>query len=61
MDTNWFYNPDKVCELSRWLHDNGEWSGDNGVGNLIYFFEKPWKYTDEYKMMEEEKNARKVH
>ena len=45
----WYAVHDNLCALARWLKDEGQWGGDGGVGNLIYFFEKPWKYDDEWR------------
>ena len=44
----WYFDRDSVLGLARWLHSEGHWDGAGGVKNLIYFFEKPWKYDNEW-------------
>ena len=58
----WWHDHSNVCGLARYLKDEGHWDGKGGVGNLIYFFEKPWKYWCEWgeyqKSLRGEKNAK---
>jgi hypothetical protein len=44
----WYFDRDNVLGLARWLKQEGQWDGVGGVGNLLYFFEKPWKYDNEW-------------
>lgn len=44
----WYFDRDSVLGLARWLHTEGQWDGAGGVKGLIYFFEKPWKYDNEW-------------
>jgi hypothetical protein len=44
----WYEVHDNLCALARWLKYEGQWDGVGGVGNLLYFFEKPWKYDNEW-------------
>ena len=65
MNEDWFFTHDNVCALARWLKSEGHWEGKGGVGNLIYFFEKPWKYSQEWKeyqdvVKREKENAEKT-
>lgn len=50
----WHEVHDNLLALARWLKDQGQWDGAGGVGNLIYYFEKPWKYDDEWKAYQED-------
>lgn len=45
----WYESLDNLLALARWLKDEGQWDGAGGVGNLLYYFGKPWKYDDEWK------------
>ena len=61
----WYAIHDNLTALARWLKYQGEWDGDGGVGNLIYFFEKPWKYDNEWSayqahLVKEKENAKKT-
>lgn len=41
------YNlPDDILRFAHALHDADGFAND--VGNVLYFFEKPWKYETEY-------------
>lgn len=44
----WFEVHDNLLALARWLKGEGQWDGVGGVGNLLYYFEKPWKYSNEW-------------
>lgn len=61
----WYAIHDNLLALARWLKEEGHWDGDGGVGNLIYFFEKPWKYDNEWSayqalLVKEKENAKKT-
>jgi len=63
----WYDIHNNLTALARWLKYQGEWDGDGGVGNLIYYFEKPWKYDNEWNAFQaslekerEEYNAKKT-
>ena len=47
-ESPWYSDHSNICALARYLKDEGHWHGVGGVGNLIYFFEKPWKYCYEW-------------
>jgi len=61
----WYFDRDNILGLARWLKQEGQWDGAGGVGNLIYFFEKPWKYDSEWdayqaSLFKEKENAEKT-
>jgi len=61
----WYLDRDNILGLARWLKDEGQWDGAGGVGNLIYFFEKPWKYDNEWdayqaSLLKEKEDAKKT-
>jgi len=61
----WYFDRDNIFGLARWLKQEGQWDGAGGVGNLIYFFEKPWKYDSEWdayqaSLLKEKENAKKT-
>ena len=46
-DLTWLDNYENIWQVGMWLADEKlgwEWAKDN----LAYYFEKPYKYTDEY-------------
>lgn len=45
-DLNWWNWPANVMELARHLHRGGEFAD---IDEVLYFFEKPWKWTKEWK------------
>lgn len=45
-DRKWYDNTDDVVSLAQWLHSECCYFLD--VGSVIYFFEKPWKWTREF-------------
>ena len=49
-EPKWWECTDNVCHLARQLYEAGEWDTEFGVRNLLYFFEKPWKYDEEWKL-----------
>jgi len=57
----WWQNHANVCALARHLKNEGHWTGSGAVGNLIYFFEKPYNYFYEWgeyqKLLKGEKDA----
>jgi hypothetical protein len=61
----WYEIHDNLLALAIWLKREGEWDGAGGVGNLLYYFQKPWKYDDEWRTYQEHlkkevKNAQKT-
>ena len=61
----WYAIHDNLLALARWLKGEGQWDGDGGVGNLIYYFEKPWKYDAEWNsyqasLLKEKEDAKKT-
>lgn len=48
-DQEWYDDGDQVFRLAHWLDEMGKLR----IGtNAIRFFEEPWKWTREYKLME---------
>jgi hypothetical protein len=61
----WYFDRDNILGLARWLKQEGQWDGAGGIGNLIYYFEKPWKYDSEWDayqsaLIKEKENAKKT-
>ncbi len=61
MISQWFDNHSNVMCLAKWLKERGEWNNfgqkelpngkivnDDPIDRLICFFEKPWKFDDEW-------------
>jgi len=48
VETDWYTYHDKVTSLAHFLDLQDYFIGKNPVWNVIYFFEKPWKYEREY-------------
>jgi len=46
MNTVWYKNNDKVLEVGRYAVERGY---IKGVSELLYYFEKPWKYGNVYR------------
>lgn len=57
----WWTIKSNVLSLAIWLKDEGEWDNvgstelpsgeivdDDPIDRLIYYFEKPWKYQNEW-------------
>ena len=44
----WFIDHGEVLRLGRWLVADDRITSTK---DLLYFFEKPWKWTDEYEVM----------
>lgn len=44
-DIEWWKVHSNIVELAEWMHEN--WRFDT-VTDVIYFFDKPWKYEDEW-------------
>ena len=42
--TEWFYSYDNVLELGTYLTEQLGWTTEE----LLSFFEKPWKWSDEW-------------
>ena len=53
----WYENKDNLMLLARHLQDIGQWDGNKGVSNLLYYFQKPWKYDDEWQEFQKSKKA----
>jgi len=49
VETDWYTYHDKVTSLARFLDLQDYFRGKDPVGDVIYYFEKPWKYEREYK------------
>ena len=53
-DPEWFHDQEQVLAFARVLHDSGAFDVgdvvDEGapVRNVLYYFEKPWKWTAEH-------------
>lgn len=49
MTADWWYDsPASVLHLGHWLVETG---AIRDLKDLLYYFEKPWKYTQEYDQM----------
>lgn len=47
----WFEDHTELVAFAHWLADNGHFDGANRrqtADNVLYYFEKPWKWTPEY-------------
>lgn len=57
----WFDSHNNKLLLARYLKEKGEWNNagnstlpdgkvveDDPISRLLYFFEKPWKFDDEW-------------
>ena len=52
----WFETYDNVTTLGRWLREEGL---IRNVGELQYYYEKPWKWTPEWhQMLEAERKVK---
>ena len=49
---NWYNNQIDLLEFAKYLHDKDEFDDADAV---IYFFEKPWKWNEEWKEYQNEK------
>tara|TARA_Y100001951_G_C11241041_1_gene240515 strand:+ start:69 stop:362 length:294 start_codon:yes stop_codon:yes gene_type:complete len=60
IEKDWYSYHDKICALARFLNLQDYFTTrtkvsenisilKNSVDDVIYYFEKPWKYEDEYK------------
>ena len=47
-ETSWCRDYSNVLELAHWLEDGGVF---DDAAAAISYFEKPWKWTDEYNAM----------
>ena len=52
--TEWWESGDEVHRLAQWLDNLNAFTETRDV---IYFFEKPWKWTSEYEHMEKHEDA----
>ena len=57
MVSMWYENKDNLMVLARYLHEIGQWDGKEGVSNLLYYFQKPWKYDEEWQEFQKSKKA----
>ncbi len=46
MKTHWYDNQVDLLNFAKYLHDKDEFDDVDGV---IYFYEKPWKWNEEWK------------
>lgn len=44
----WIEDHGEVVAFAGALRDAGYFEGDDAVANVIAYFEKPWKWTDEH-------------
>ena len=64
----WFEIKSNVLALAHWLKEQGEWDdvgftelpngeivNDNPIERLLYYFEKPWKWDNEWQKFQQEK------
>ena len=49
MAKEWYEYPDSVLALARFLVDEEDWSAKQ----VIWFFEKPWKWSDKWQEFQE--------
>jgi hypothetical protein len=56
-DLKWFQSHQALIELAYWLNDRGDLTD---VANVLYFFEKPWKYQEEWEAYVAERDAEAV-
>lgn len=43
----WHESHDNLCGLARWMESEDLWLN---TGELVYFLEKPWKWTREFEL-----------
>jgi hypothetical protein len=49
---NWFEVYDEVTRLAHWLVENDYFEGcDDEMGELLLYFDKPWNWDNEYRVM----------
>jgi len=46
-DSQWYEYHENLVRLAYYLHGQAGWNTDD----ILYFFEKPWKYTNEWNEM----------
>lgn len=46
MQPPWYAEHEKLVELAYWMNEQGEL---DDIEAVLYFFEKPWKYEEEWK------------
>ena len=51
---HWWENYDIIVQVGSYLVEK---EGMSDVGELLYFFEKPWKWDDSYQAMTKELQA----
>ena len=47
---NWYDNQIDVLDFAKYLDERGEFDDSSAA---IYFFEKPWKWNEEWKLFQE--------
>ena len=48
MESKWYDDHEKVKRLAKWLVSGNEFATQT---DLLYFFEKPWKWDEEWQEM----------
>ena len=51
---NWYESHENITRLGGWLLHEYLLPSDDPAAGLQYFYEKPWKYTKEWDLMNEE-------
>jgi hypothetical protein len=49
-ESDWWTDYRNIIRLTRWMADHGGWD----AGDIAYAVEKPWKYTDEFRLAQKE-------
>ncbi len=52
-DLKWYDDRDEVVAFARWYWE-GAYSIRGTVGEILDYFEKPWKFDEEYKTYKED-------
>lgn len=51
LTTDMLWNAERYCDVTRHVRAFAQWALDNGVleqDELLYFFDKPWKWGEEF-------------
>ena len=51
----WYEDRDEVVAFARWFWE-GTYNAIGTTGEILDYFEKPWKFTSEYTLYREETN-----
>ncbi len=51
----WYEDRDEVVAFARWFWE-GTYNYIGTTGEILDYFEKPWKFTSEYTLYREESN-----